>query len=85
MYDNPDAEAVPAGDIGNHVVPEVIIISTGVVALLAVVIRLMSRYILRKLGIVEILLIISMVRLSLSCSSPLTWQSGKVSLTKQFY
>lgn len=51
----------PAGDIGNHVVPEAIVILTGIVALLAVAIRLLARYMMKRFGIPEILLIISMV------------------------
>ncbi|KAI1186347.1 hypothetical protein F5B17DRAFT_366622 [Nemania serpens] len=50
----------PAGDIGNHVVPEAIVILTGIVALLAVAIRLLARYMMKRFGIPEILLIISM-------------------------
>ncbi|KAI8624805.1 hypothetical protein F5Y19DRAFT_303393 [Xylariaceae sp. FL1651] len=56
-----ELQNVPAGDIGNHVLPEVIIIVTGVVAFLAVVIRILARHIMRRLGIADILLVISLV------------------------
>ncbi|KAI1119240.1 hypothetical protein F5Y14DRAFT_127285 [Nemania sp. NC0429] len=56
----PAPAPTPAGDIGNHVVPKAIVIFTGILALLAVVIRLLSRYNMRRLGIPEILLVISM-------------------------
>ncbi|KAI0151573.1 hypothetical protein GGR57DRAFT_503845 [Xylariaceae sp. FL1272] len=55
-----DMEAAPAGDIGNHVLPEVIIILTGVIALVAVGIRLVARHLMRRLGIPDILLAISL-------------------------
>ncbi|KAI0509369.1 hypothetical protein F5B22DRAFT_326973 [Xylaria bambusicola] len=56
-----DQQAAPAGDIGNHVLPKVIVILTGVIALLALIIRLLARHIMRKLGIADILLVISMI------------------------
>lgn len=51
----------PSGDIGNHVVPEAIVIFTGVLAIVTVAIRLLARYMMKRLGIPEILLVISMV------------------------
>ncbi|KAI1164594.1 hypothetical protein F5B18DRAFT_660943 [Nemania serpens] len=50
----------PSGDIGNHVVPEAIVIFTGVLAIVTVAIRLLARYMMKRLGIPEILLVISM-------------------------
>ncbi|KAI1425508.1 hypothetical protein F5Y12DRAFT_369369 [Xylaria sp. FL1777] len=53
-------QTVPAGDIGNHVLPKAIVIFTGIVALIALIIRLLARQIMRRLGITDLLLIISM-------------------------
>ncbi|KAI1290701.1 hypothetical protein F5Y03DRAFT_403856 [Xylaria venustula] len=53
-------QAAPAGDIGNHVLPKVIVILTGAVGLLALVVRLVARQIMRRLGIADVLLVISM-------------------------
>lgn len=50
-----------AGDIGNHVLPQAIILLTGVVALGALGVRLLARHIMRRLGIADLLLVISMV------------------------
>ncbi|KAI0469441.1 hypothetical protein F4859DRAFT_131680 [Xylaria cf. heliscus] len=52
---------VPAGDIGDHVLPKVIVILTGIVALVALGIRLLARKMMRRLGIADLLLVISMV------------------------
>ncbi|KAH8165341.1 hypothetical protein CIB48_g2918 [Xylaria polymorpha] len=49
-----------AGDIGNHVLPQAIILLTGVVALGALGVRLLARHIMRRLGIADLLLVISM-------------------------
>ncbi|KAI1326939.1 hypothetical protein F5Y16DRAFT_216508 [Xylariaceae sp. FL0255] len=51
---------VPAGDIGNHILPEAIIIVTGIIAALAVLIRVMSRYLIKGLGIADVMLAISL-------------------------
>ncbi|KAI0904215.1 hypothetical protein F4823DRAFT_615753 [Ustulina deusta] len=56
-----DHQAEPAGDIGDHVLPKVIVILTGVVALVALTIRLLARHMMRRLGIADALLVISMV------------------------
>ncbi|KAI0453910.1 hypothetical protein F5B21DRAFT_525377 [Xylaria acuta] len=56
-----DHQAAPAGDIGNHILPKVIVILTGIVALVALTIRLVARHIMRRLGIADLLLVISMV------------------------
>jgi hypothetical protein len=56
-----DSDNAPAGDIGNHVLPKAIIILTGVIALIILAIRLYARFIMRRLGISDILLVISMV------------------------
>ncbi|KAI1360438.1 hypothetical protein F5Y08DRAFT_317338 [Xylaria arbuscula] len=53
--------AAPAGDIGDHVLPKVIVILTGVIALVALIIRLTARHIMKKLGIADLFLVISMV------------------------
>lgn len=58
----PPPDAHPAGDIGNHVLPEVIIIVSGVLVLLAVIVRLIARQMMQKLGIADLLLVISLVR-----------------------
>ncbi|KAI1175533.1 hypothetical protein F4777DRAFT_321570 [Nemania sp. FL0916] len=50
----------PAGDIGNHVVPKAIVLVTGVLSLVALTIRLAARYKMKRLGIPDILLVISM-------------------------
>ncbi|KAI0904340.1 hypothetical protein F4823DRAFT_634490 [Ustulina deusta] len=50
----------PAGDIGNHALPEFIIAFAGIVGFLAVATRLFARYMIKKLGIPDILLVISM-------------------------
>ncbi|KAI0428664.1 hypothetical protein F5Y09DRAFT_357612 [Xylaria sp. FL1042] len=55
-----DPQNVPAGDIGNHVLPKTIVILTGVVALLALIVRLVARRIMRRLGVADVLLVISM-------------------------
>ncbi|KAI1346848.1 hypothetical protein F5Y01DRAFT_330360 [Xylaria sp. FL0043] len=55
-----DQPNVPAGDIGNHVLPKTIVILTGVVALLALIVRLVARRIMRRLGVADVLLVISM-------------------------
>lgn len=57
-------QAAPAGDIGDHVLPKVIVILTGVIALVALIIRLTARHIMRKLGIADLFLVISMVYIS---------------------
>ncbi|KAI8948131.1 hypothetical protein F4801DRAFT_558009 [Xylaria longipes] len=56
-----DHPIAPAGDIGNHVLPKVIIILTGVVALVVLIIRLYARQMMRRLGIADLLLVISMI------------------------
>lgn len=56
----PPPDAHPAGDIGNHVLPEVIIIVSGVLVLLAVIVRLIARQMMQKLGIADLLLVISL-------------------------
>jgi hypothetical protein len=53
----------PAGDIGNHVIPKTIVLLTGILVLVATIIRLSARQIMKKLGIPDILLVISMVNL----------------------
>ncbi|KAI1122519.1 hypothetical protein F5Y10DRAFT_72581 [Nemania abortiva] len=50
----------PAGDIGNHVLPKVIVILTGIIALLALFVRLLARQMMRRLGLADLLLVISM-------------------------
>ncbi|KAJ8131278.1 hypothetical protein O1611_g2346 [Lasiodiplodia mahajangana] len=50
----------PAGDIGNHVAPQAIIIVTGIMVAIALLIRFLARYLMKKLGIAEVLLVISM-------------------------
>ncbi|TGJ79723.1 hypothetical protein E0Z10_g9035 [Xylaria hypoxylon] len=54
-------QIAPAGDIGNHVLPQVIVILTGVIALVALTVRLLARQFMRRLGIADLLLVISMV------------------------
>ncbi|KAF2967711.1 hypothetical protein GQX73_g5888 [Xylaria multiplex] len=55
-----DQQSAPAGDHGNHVLPKVIVILTGVVALVALIIRLVARKMMRRLGLADLLLVISM-------------------------
>jgi hypothetical protein len=59
----------PPGDIGNHVIPLVIFIIEGTFALLAVVVRLVARYMMGRLGLADVLLVISLVRRSCFLSS----------------
>ncbi|KAI1751060.1 hypothetical protein F4782DRAFT_506625 [Xylaria castorea] len=56
-----DQQTAPAGDIGNHALPKAIVILTGIVALVALVVRLLARHMMRRLGIADLLLVISMV------------------------
>ncbi|GAW19407.1 hypothetical protein ANO14919_088940 [Xylariales sp. No.14919] len=56
-----DQKAAPAGDIGNHILPKVIVIFTGILALIALTIRLVARKMMRRLGIADVLLVLSMV------------------------
>ncbi|TRX90537.1 hypothetical protein FHL15_008510 [Xylaria flabelliformis] len=58
-----DQQTVPAGDIGDHVLPKTIVILTGIVALVALIVRLLARHIMRRLGIADLLLVISMPKL----------------------
>ncbi|KAI1827217.1 hypothetical protein F4861DRAFT_536402 [Xylaria intraflava] len=57
---SPTPTPAPAGDIGNHIIPEAIIIFTGVLAALAVIIRLAARQLIRRLALSDIFLVISM-------------------------
>ncbi|GAP88178.1 putative integral membrane protein PTH11 [Rosellinia necatrix] len=50
----------PAGDIGNHVLPEAIVIVSGALVLLAVIVRLLARHMMKRMGIADILLVISL-------------------------
>ncbi|KAI0468473.1 hypothetical protein F4859DRAFT_524408 [Xylaria cf. heliscus] len=50
----------PAGDIGNHVVPKLLIILASIVVFFAVAIRLFARHLMKKFGIPDILLLISL-------------------------
>ncbi|KAI0966405.1 hypothetical protein F4678DRAFT_475912 [Xylaria arbuscula] len=50
----------PAGDIGYHRLPEFIIVLAGIVGFLAIATRLYARYKIKKLGIPDILLVISL-------------------------
>jgi len=61
----------PTEDIGNHMTPLAIFIVEGVFALLAIVVRLLARYMMGRLGISDILLVISLVRRSGFFSSTL--------------
>ncbi|KAI1735114.1 hypothetical protein F4680DRAFT_310930 [Xylaria scruposa] len=56
-----DQQTVPAGDIGDHALPKAIVILTGIVALVALIVRLLARHIMRRLGLADLLLVISMV------------------------
>ncbi|KAI1420661.1 hypothetical protein F5Y12DRAFT_791210 [Xylaria sp. FL1777] len=51
--------SAPAGDIGYHVFPKLIIVLSGIVGLFAVATRLFTRYKIKKLGIPDLLLVIS--------------------------
>ncbi|KAI1282689.1 hypothetical protein F5Y07DRAFT_409740 [Xylaria sp. FL0933] len=51
--------AAPAGDIGNHKAPEFIVALSGIVGFSAVATRLFARHIIRKLGVSDILLVVS--------------------------
>ncbi|KAI0521509.1 hypothetical protein F5B22DRAFT_643675 [Xylaria bambusicola] len=59
-YDTHGHPAAPAGDIGNHVIPKVVVYLAGIIGLLAVTVRLYARYAIKKLGIPDALLVISM-------------------------
>ncbi|KAI0397464.1 hypothetical protein F5Y17DRAFT_373665 [Xylariaceae sp. FL0594] len=50
----------PVGDIGNHMIPLAVLIVEGVFALLAILVRLLARYMMGRLGISDILLVISL-------------------------
>ncbi|KAI0869870.1 hypothetical protein GGS24DRAFT_477462 [Hypoxylon argillaceum] len=54
-------QPVPAGDIGDHILPKVIVILTGIVALAAVIVRLLARQMIKRVGLADLLLVISMV------------------------
>ncbi|KAI0198734.1 hypothetical protein F4808DRAFT_249411 [Astrocystis sublimbata] len=54
-------EPEPAGDIGNHALPKAIVIITGVLALGALLTRLTARKIMHRLGLADLLLVISMI------------------------
>ncbi|TGJ83274.1 hypothetical protein E0Z10_g5482 [Xylaria hypoxylon] len=62
MFDamNPPAPT-PTGDIGSHVIPELIIAVASVVGFFAVATRILARYMISKLGIPDALLVIAML------------------------
>ena len=56
----------PSGDIGNHIVPKFIVVFAGIIGTIAVSVRLFARYSIKKLGVPDVLLVISMVYYCLS-------------------
>ncbi|KAI0422896.1 hypothetical protein F5X98DRAFT_360510 [Xylaria grammica] len=51
----------PAGDIGNHVIPEFLVALAGVIGFFAIATRLFARYIMAKLGLPDFLLVIALL------------------------
>ncbi|RYC58250.1 hypothetical protein CHU98_g7963 [Xylaria longipes] len=51
----------PTGDIGNHIVPKLLIVFAGILVFCAVTIRLLARHVIRKFESPDILLVISLV------------------------